>query len=591
NHAELFGVQPGELIPGSPLRGGRAVQPLMYDCETGEYKFMLFYYSQHKDQVPVYASELRLLVLNKPGYPLVQAASTLRDLGKFSVTGTTWAQRFDPAEKAHTGMSTFSKLEAVIWAGTAGLPADPVSAVTFIGEKGRPDLGPYEKWRFVCDARTGEILHRESLIIFEDVTGNVSGMVTEGPKSEQCADEVVTALPYAYVNITGGNSTYADENGNFTIANDGVTEVTVESPLRGLYFRVYNQAGSDELLTTSVTPPAAADFLHNSPNNSEHVRAQVNGYANANEVRDFALCYNPNYPVIHSQTNFTIRVNRTDSYCPGNAWYDGSSLNFCASGTSAVGDHPNTSFASVGHHEYGHHLIQCSGSGQGQYGEGMADSVAMLIADDPGLGYGFFWDQCNTPLRNADNTYQYPCTGDIHDCGQLLSGSIWSTRNELAVTYPEDYLDIISNLTINSILLHSGEEITPQITIDFLTLDDTDGDIYNGTPHAVEICAGFGDHNMDCPEITFDPIGFEYPDGRPEMATPGVATTFRVHVIAVSGTPVSGTGQLHYCLDQGSWVTQGMTETAPNEYEAVLPAAYCGSGFEWYVSAEAVAHG
>ncbi|MHC4698255.1 MAG: hypothetical protein ACYTFA_16100, partial [Planctomycetota bacterium] len=58
------------------------------------------------------------------------------------------------------------------------------------------------------------------------------------------------------------------------------------------------------------------------------------------------------------------------------------------------------------------------------------------------------------------------------------------------------YLDILSSLTISSIPLHTGTLITPQITIDFLTLDDDDGDLSNGTPHSDEIEAGFRAHNM-----------------------------------------------------------------------------------------------
>ena len=115
------------------------------------------------------------------------------------------------------------------------------------------------------------------------------------------------------------------------------------------------------------------------------------------------------------------------------------------------------------HHEYGHHVVATGGSGQGQYGEGMADSIATLIADDPVMGYGFFGD-CDTGLRTADNDYQYPCYGDDHDCGQLLSGCLWSARNELAASYPDTYLDILSELTVNSVPLHTGVDITPQIT-------------------------------------------------------------------------------------------------------------------------------
>ena len=40
-------------------------------------------------------------------------------------------------------------------------------------------------------------------------------------------------------------------------------------------------------------------------------------------------------------------------------------------------------------HEYGHHVIDFTPSGQGEYGEGMGDCFAMLRMDDPVLGYGF----------------------------------------------------------------------------------------------------------------------------------------------------------------------------------------------------------
>jgi hypothetical protein len=46
------------------------------------------------------------------------------------------------------------------------------------------------------------------------------------------------------------------------------------------------------------------------------------------------------------------------------------------------------------------------------------------------------------------------------------------------------------------VLLHSGTEITPQIATDWLTLDDDDADLSNGTPHSTEIEAGFGAHSM-----------------------------------------------------------------------------------------------
>jgi hypothetical protein len=218
----------------------------------------------------------------------------------------------------------------------------------------------------------------------------------------------------------------------------------------------------------------------------------------------------------------------------------------------------------------------------------------MLPVDDPVLGYGFLGD-CNSGLRTADNDCQYSatncstCGSEIHDCGQLLSGCIWDVRNELYITEPVDYLEIISNLTVNSILLHTGTGIDAQIPIDLLTLDDDDANLDNGTPHWDEICTGFSLHGIDCPELT--PIWFSYPDDKPEMVPPLQETTVRVVVNSGSLSPVSGSGELYYSIDGAPFQTGTMTETAPNEYDAILPATPCDSKIDWYVSAEASGFG
>ncbi len=517
-HAEALGVEAPDLVPGGPLFDGRRTQGVMYDRQTGEYKFTLVYYTQQKDGIPVFQADLRLLVLNQADHPLVLAASSLRDLGDFVpvvrvagidpvqvVADAAWtAQRTDfsgdPIVSADPDLINFSEPQMVIWAGAGDQKVDPVLAFTFVADNyGSPNALYPERWQFVVDAATGGIVYQEDLIRFTDVSGNVSGMVTPGPKEMSCADEVLTPFPYAEALIVSGNSAFADVNGDFVISNGGTTSVTVQSPVGGQRFDVSTLAGSADLLSQSVVPPGPADFVHNSANTDEYIRAQANGYANANEVRGWALTYNPTYPVIATQTNFAVYVNRNDGYCPGNAWYDGVSLNFCRATTT----YGNTSFASVSQHEYGHHLVESAGSGQGEYGEGMSDCISMLIANDPGLGYGFFLNQCSTPLRSADNTCQYSastcttnCGSESHDCGRLLSGCVWDTRDELVVTEPVNYLAIVSDLTVNSILVHTGTSITPTITTDFLTLDDDNGDLGDGTPHYDEITTAFAAHNM-----------------------------------------------------------------------------------------------
>ena len=574
SNAGLFGLNPLDL-EFSHLQG------VMYLRDSGKYKFRAVNYTQSKGDIPVFRSRLILLVRNTKGYPLVLASTDLRDLGYFEPNMA--PRRLNPDRGIASAMKTFPSLvnftepEMVIWAGVEDMDVEPVVAFTFAGDNAyETDGATPEKYLFVTDAETGKILYLENRIIMTDVVGNVQGKATELPEADFCEDEVATDLPWARVSI-GSTHAYANAAGDFVIPNSGSTQVSVESRLRGLWFVVSNAAGSDEVLTQSVTPPGPANFMHNNANTSEFVRAQVNGYLQANVVRDFVLTYNPSYPGLQ-QSEFPVNVNLTGGYCPGNAWYDYSSINFCQSGSG----YPNTAWSSVIHHEYGHHLVNMAGSGQDAYGEGMGDTMSVLISDDPGLGYGFY-GTCGVPLRNAVNTIQYPCSDSIHYCGQLLSGCVWETRNELVITNPGTYIDIISDLAINAMLVHTGSSIDPSITIDYLTLDDTNGNIYDGTPHYYEIDTGFSEHNMDAPDLQL--LAFAFPGGQPSMISPDGGTTVDVVVSAISAQPQSGTGMFYY-HNGAIWVPVPMSESPAHNYTATFPAVTCGDTLPYYFSAE-----
>ncbi len=556
-------------------------QPIMYEHEKEAYKFTGVNYSQYRGGIPVFRSRLVLLVRNEDNYPLVLASADLRNLRDFvpaeDRSGLSADAGISRARSIYPNLTNFSEPKLEIWAGVRDMVVDPVLAYTFIGDNGSPvDGSEPEKYLFVTDAATGEILYEEDMILFVDVEGSVQGKATQGIAADFCEPEAPEGLQWARVNI-GTTVAYADQNGDFVIPNSGSTEVTVQSMLWGRWFRVWNQAGAESQLSKTVIPPGPADFMHNEPNTSETYRAEVNGYFQANKIRDFVLYFNAAYPGLQ-QNEFPVYVNSTGGYCPGNAWYDGSSINFCLAG----GGYPNTAWSAVIYHEYGHHLVAMAGSGQGQYGEGLGDAMGVIMQDDPGTGYGFYGD-CDVPLRTAENTMQYPCGGEIHYCGQLLTACLWDTRNELIVTEPTQYRYILSNLTVNSILLHTGDLITPQITIDFLTLDDDNGNIYDGTPHYWEIAAGFGAHNMDAPELAL--LGFSFPDGLPELILPEGGTTVRVEVEGVTAVPEPGTGMIY--IDDGTgWDTYAMTEITPNIYDAVFPPVVCGNTVKYYFSAE-----
>ncbi len=525
-YASAMGLGKSDLAlqaDGPVQAAGRAAAggiELMVDKKTGEPKFWLYRHAQKSSGIPVYRGRLDTLVRNDGRNTVVHASSTLRDLSGFSPTVAARAAtpdlgkalaairgshdiqgRFVPPPSALVNVSA---AERIVFAGTEDVPARPRSAIQFTA-----DGSTFGRWQFVADAATGDILHVESLISQATIAGTVTANVTQGDAAMECGAALAVPFPNAEVDGQTGEVTYTDSTGTFQLTTSATGSVNVTSLMGGQYFDVVNKAGALEILTSAVVPPGPASFVHNSSNTDVRILAQVNGYSKANEIRSFLLAYVPNYPTIATQLDFPVNVNLSSSdtsTCPGNAFYNGSSINFCLGNTS----YTNTAFASVVHHEYGHHIVAMGGSGQGAYGEGMSDSISALFAGAPGLGYGFYLNQCTTALRNADNTCQYSstscstCGSAIHSCGQLLSGTIWSIRKALAVTNPTDYEDIINSLTLNSVLLHTGSSINSQIAIDLLTLDDNDGNIGNGSPHYNEICSGFTAHGMTCPPLLTD---------------------------------------------------------------------------------------
>jgi hypothetical protein len=590
-HAAMFGAEPEDIVPVGALPDGRHVQGLGYDPAADAYKFTGYFYTQQRDGVPVYGSGLCLLVRNEQDHPLVLASANLRDLGDLQVApaaaqadagGRQTALAHAQAMSEFDGAAQVISRRRVIWAGVGDTSVRARLADEFIVAVGS------DKWRVITDAAQGHLLYDEHLIIFVDIDGTCEGNASIGPAADFCAPEEPVGMPYIRVGA-GINFVYADVNGNFTIPNGGAAPLDVTATLDGQYFDVIDFPDNPIIETENVTPPGPAYLLFNEANTDEQVRAQVNGYKYPNVTRDFILAHNPTYPVIAGQTNFPVYTNRDDFYCPGNAWYDQieQSINFCLSGSG----YPNTAWTGVIMHEYGHHLVEMGGSGQGAYGEGMGDTLAMLILDDPCGGNGFY-GVCDECLRTADNDCQYSASGcsscgsEIHDCGQLLSGCVWSTRNNLVVTEPSDYMTILATIAIDAVLMRSpgDSSITDTITVDYLTLDDDDADILNGTPHYAEINGGFSAHGLPGPELQL--IGFEFPSGHPDLVSPSGGDVIAVNVVSITQDPQPGTGMFY--VDTGSGFTGvAMTETGPNQYEAEFPPADCGAIVEYYFTAEA----
>ena len=586
-HGNMFGVEANELLPIGPNAAGIHVLPMGFDADTGTNHLSLVSWTQALDGIPVFHGSVRVLVRNEPGFPTVLVSNEMADMreyqGQFAGQGATSTQ-LDPriytryATNQFTMEPVVSDVEQVIWAGEPDAWVEPTLAVTFVATGGtRLTPDEYKKFRYVVDAGNGRILYQESMILDLNVSGTVTGRITQGDGSDDCDEEIAEPLPYARIDV-GGSTTYTDDVGAFELLGSG--SQTVTSSVSGLYFVVNDELDSAvSTETRTLDPGVPYTFEHNSANASEYDRAEVNAYVWANLTRDWALTHFPDMPAVSTQTFFDVNINLSSS-C--NAFYDGSSINFYTSGDGC----PNTAFSDVVAHEYGHHMISVCGSGQGQYGEGGSDCNGILLTREPTLGNGF-QGNCNAGIRNADNDKQYPQTGAIHDSGQLMSGCVWDVILNLGGPTSDAAIDRTSFLWVNSICLHTGDLITPEITIDFLTIDDSgpDGDdnILNGTPNYAAINDAFSQHNMAGPELSL--IDIATPGGTPDSVSPSGAS-FEVTIKNLTGTYEEGTGEIRYRTGNFSYSSAPLTSNGGDSYTASLPAAECGTSYEFYIAAE-----
>lgn len=580
NHAEdLWGVTPEQLLPIGPWGGGLHAQPLMTNTVTGEAKFMLMGFIPHVGGLPVYDSALRVLIRNEPGFPVVLASAQIPDIGGFEAADG--PMLLDEDAIAVEAMKRFAAAEmtgirGVVFAGVNGETQPPRLGAEFILE-GNDVLGEYMKYRFITDPATGEIIYEDNQILHADVAVTVGANKTDR-YSMECGPESISPLPHARVTV-GGSVYYANRDGVVTIPNgSGSASVTANSRTRW-----FNCDGGQGSTSTTIPDGGNGSLVLNAANSNDIDRAWSNAVYFAEEVRNFTLDYNDEYPTITNQTDFTINT-QVSGTC--NAFYNGSSINFYNAGGGCA----NTTMDVIVHHEYGHHLVNVAGSGQGEYGEGAGDCFGVMITGDSRLAVGFFQNECGNGIRDASNNCSFSggggcssCGSAIHDCGQLLSGMVWEVRNQLiAAGKPTS---IINDVFVNSVPMHNGTSINANITIDWLTLDDDNANINDGTPNYVQINAGCTIKGVPGPELDF--ITFDFPSGVLSTIDPNTGGSFDVEVEAVSLEPIPGSGRLVYRVDGGAWNTIAMTEVTADTYTATIPPAECESTVEYYVTVQA----
>jgi hypothetical protein len=431
----------------------------------------------------------------------------------------------------------------------------------------------------VAATGTARVVQKRNQIHYFDVGGVVSVNSTPGISASTPSNPDVP-FPGAYMRVTSpqAGTTFTDSFGNFLFP--GVTgPITATFSFEGTYNDVNNVAGGEHSITTTLANGGGNNVLLN-PTPDEFTTSQANAFTYINAMREWTRSVNPGDSTSDFLAPSNVNINNG---C--NAYYDGFSTNYFWAANGCV----NTSFSSVIHHEVGHWMNDRYGSFNGGdgFGEGNADVFAMYQSDSPIVGDGFSGPGTN--VRNGENTLQYcgdgnsGCYGQVHTDGQVLMGALWKVRVRLNNKMGDLVGDLYSDLLFNSWMnAYDDGQINSIIRTHWLTLDDDDGNVGNGSPNMDAIDAGFQDQGFPAFELAYVAIdNVAGPANTLDQTGPyGVKARIQLNV----GTALTSANLL-YTVNGGATQTVAMTAASNDRFFATIPGQASPNQVAWWIEA------
>jgi cysteine-rich repeat protein len=348
-------------------------------------------------------------------------------------------------------------------------------------------------WSVYVDARTGAAIARESRVHF--ASGTVLFDVPDrAPRA--AAGRHPQPAANATDSVDGAEVT-SDADGKVTWTGDGAA--TVVPGLVGPLVAVTNRAGAR--VTGTLSLPAAGSAVW-SRASDEATDAQLDAFVFASRVKQFARTHLDG-DLGYLAQQLSINVNDYPGMC--NAYSTGDDLHFYPQTPDIC---ENTArIADVVYHEFGHSLHRHAViPGVGQFdsamSEGVADTLAVALTGDSGMGRGFFLD--NAPLRELApaSKKQWPrdVDGEVHDDGEIYGETMWDLRKNLEASMGaaagfDRFLAIYYGTVQRAVDI-------PSCFAEALVADDDDGDLANGTPHDCDIMRAFAAHGLFDPSVS-----------------------------------------------------------------------------------------
>ncbi len=430
--------------------------------------------------------------------------------------------------------------------------------------------------RVAADAADGAILGADELIHSQQIQGHVDSWATPGTKAGSASNQpTIHAMRHLTLTSASGNVT-TGTTGDFTF--NSANPVTFTAMYTGPYARVLNDAGAEHSTSLSFTPGVPATLTMNAAK-TEFVTSEASCFDSVIDVRAWLLAVDPAETTLNFQVLANANLNST---C--NAFYNGSSINMYRAG----GGCNNTGYSTVVAHEEGHWMMDLYNSGNGPdgFGEGNADVVGMYVYDTPIVGDDFFTN--GGDIRTGLNNRQFcgdtntGCYGEVHADGEVLMGALWKVRSRLNTTLGGAAGDATSNaLWVAWMQTYNDGQIKTIIEDHWLTLDDNDGNVLNGTPNYGDIDGGFRDQgfpgvDLQLISIQHTALGDTQNETGPYVVNAAIASLI--------GSVITS-AEVRYSVDSGATQTVAMGDLGGGNWTGNIPGQQSPVTVEYHIDA------
>ncbi len=422
----------------------------------------------------------------------------------------------------------------------------------------------------LVDANNGEVLYRQNRVVHLSNPPANTDVNLAGTFYLTHSYNPATVNPLVNLKIVVGGIPYnTDQAGYLGLTNTSPISATFS--LEGLWSTT-NTSGIVPSFTTTLNPGANNISFDLDANIKE-----MTAYNSVNIIHDYMKSKFPAF----TDMDFPLPTN-IDVAGQCNAFYNGNSINFYDAGGGCTA---SSTVADVCYHEYGHGINDFFYSSNGGFwangamGEGYADIWALGITESPILGIGFFSNNPTGFVRRYDqNRKVYPqdLTGEVHADGEIIAGAWWDVGINLADV--QQMMDIYKETFYALLTAADGDEgnLYYDILVEALNVDDTDGNIFNGTPHFCEITSAFALHGIT---LSGSAASFTHT----EVLTSVPATPITVSAVAAS-LPPGGVLNGYYKINGlGTWTNFSLGNIGGSNYSGTIPGQTAGTIVHYYL--------